>query len=110
MNPYDEALRQLDFHSVPNSGDMAALRRIRTHAIKGMNENPANTFNDYLLMVSIYSYIYGVMQGKRAERAKRKKAAIGAGTPTTANDTTQGSECVKCEYNTETRDMEGAAE
>ena len=109
MNPYDETLRQLDFHSVPNSGDMAALRRIRTHAIRGMNENPANTFNDYLLMVSIYSYIYGIMQGKRAERARRKgKTAIGAGTPTTANDTIAGSPCVNSEYITAARTMEGA--
>lgn len=45
-----------------------------------------------------------------SRRAKRKKAAIGAGTPTAASDTTQGSECVKCEYITEARDMEGAAE
>ena len=56
-------------------------------------------------------YHYGVMAGKRAERARRKgKAAIGAPTPTAANDTTRGSECVKCEYNTTARNMEGAAE
>ncbi|WP_311649914.1 hypothetical protein [Selenomonas artemidis] len=111
MNPYDETLRQLDFHSVPNSGDMAALRRIRTHAIKGMNENPANTFNDYLLMVSIYSYIYGVMQGKRAERARRKgKAAIGAGTPIAATDTKISCPCVMCEYTTQTHQKERGIE
>lgn len=62
----------------------------------------------YVIAVAALSaYKLGVINGKRAERAKCKKAAIGAGTPTAAVDTTQGSECVKCEYNTETRDMEG---
>ena len=59
-------------------------------------------------IAALSAYKLGVINGKRAERAKRKKTAIGAGTPTTASDTTQGSECVKCEYNTEARDMEGA--
>ena len=53
------------------------------------------------------AYTYGVIQGKRAERARRKKAAIGAGTPIAAVDTTQGCECVKCEYNTTTQGTKG---
>lgn len=62
----------------------------------------------YVIAVAALSaYKLGVINGKRAERAKRKKAAIGAGTPTTAVDTTQGCECVKGQYNTEARDMEG---
>ena len=62
----------------------------------------------YVIAVAALSaYKLGVINGKRAERAKRKKAAIGAGTPTAANDTTQGCECVKGQYNTEARDMEG---
>lgn len=56
------------------------------------------------------AYTYGVIQGKRAERARRKKAAIGAGTPTTAIDTMQDRQSVKCEYNTAARDMEGVNE
>ena len=58
-------------------------------------------------IAALSAYKLGVINGKRAERAKRKKAAIGAGTPTTAVDTTQGCECVKGQYNTEARDMEG---
>ena len=41
------------------------------------------------------------------ERARRKKAAIGAGTPIAAVDTTQGCECVKREYNTTTQGTKG---
>ena len=63
------------------------------------------------LWLAAGAFAYGVAMGKREERARRKrKAAIGAPTPTAANDTTRGSECVKCEYNTTARNMEGAAE
>lgn len=63
----------------------------------------------YVIAVAALSaYKLGVINGKRAERARRKgKAAIGAGTPTTAVDTTQGCECVKCEYNTTTQGTKG---
>lgn len=95
---------------VPNAEELEAIERITTDRIRAIYELPVKSTKSYLFGVAVGCYTYGVMQGKRAERAKRKKAAIGAGTPTTANDTTQGSECVKCEYNTAARDMEGAAE
>lgn len=85
--------------------EIDAVYDIAAHAI---DKSP---FGYILARAALHAYKYGVMQGKRAERARRKgKAAIGAGTPTTAIDTTQGSECVTCEYNTAARDMEGAAE
>ena len=61
-------------------------------------------------IAALSAYKLGVINGKRAERAKRKKAAIGAGTPTTAIDTMQDRQSVKCEYNTAARDMEGVNE
>ena len=61
-------------------------------------------------IAALSAYKLGVINGKRAERARRKKAAIGAGTPTAAVDTTQGSECVKGEYSTMTQGMKGASE
>ena len=82
--------------------EVDAVHDIAAHAV---DKSP---FSYILARAALNAYRYGVMQGKRAERARRKgKAAIGAGTPTTAVDTTQGCECVKCEYNTEARDMEG---
>lgn len=60
-------------------------------------------------IAALSAYKLGVINGKRAERAKRKKAAIGAGTPTAAVDTMQDRQSVKCEYNTEARDMEGTS-
>ena len=85
--------------------EVDAVHDIAVHAV---DKSP---FGYILARAVLNAYRYGVMQGKRAERARRKgKAATGAGTPTTAIDTTQGSECVKCEYTTAARDMEGAAE
>ena len=93
---------------IPDVVVMMKLKNITNHEIKKLNGRRAKqSLQNYFFWIGLACYQFGVMQGKRAERAKRKKAAIGAGTPTTANDTTQGSECVKCEYNTETRDMEG---
>ena len=60
-------------------------------------------------IAALSAYKLGVINGKRAERAKRKKAAIGAGTPIAAVDTMQDRQSVKCEYNTEARDMEGTS-
>ena len=77
-------------------------------AVDAVDKSP---FGYILARAALNAYKYGVMAGKREERARRKgKAAIGAPTPTAANDTTRGSECVKCEYNTTARNMEGAAE
>lgn len=63
-----------------------------------------------IAVAALSAYKLGVINGKRAERAKRKKAAIGAGTPMAAVDTMQDRQSVKCEYNTEARDMEGVNE
>ena len=84
--------------------EIDAVHDVAVHAV---DKSP---FGYILWRAALNAYKYGVMQGKRAERARRKeKAAIGAGTLTTAIDTTQGSECVKCEYNTAARDMEGTS-
>ena len=61
-------------------------------------------------IAALSAYKLGVINGKRTERARRKKAAIGAGTPTAAVDTMQDRQSVKCEYNTGARDMEGVNE
>lgn len=67
--------------------EIDAVHDIAVHAV---DKSP---FGYILARAVLDAYKYGVMQGKRAERARRKrKAAIGAGTPTTASDTTQGSE------------------
>lgn len=93
---------------IPDVVVMTKLKDITNHEIKKLNGRRAKqSLQNYFFWIGLACYQFGVMQGKRAERAKRKKAAIGAGTPTTAVDTTQGCECVKCEYNTEARDMEG---
>lgn len=93
---------------IPDVVVMTKLKNITNHEIKKLNGRRAKqSLQNYFFWIGLACYQFGVMQGKRAERARRKKAAIGAGTPTAAVDTTQGSECVKCEYNTETRDMEG---
>lgn len=95
----------------PNAEEVEAIERIMIDRIRAIDQLPVKSTKSYFLWVAIGCYTYGVMQGKRAERARRKgKAAIGAGTPIAAGDTTQGSECVKCEYTTAARDMEGAAE
>ena len=47
------------------------------------------------------------MEIEQKQRRRKRKAAIGAGTPTAAHDTTQGSECVKREYNTTTQGTKG---
>ena len=74
-------------------------------AVDAVDKSP---FGYILARAALNAYKYGVMAGKRAVRARRKgKAAIGAGTPTTANDTMRARQSVKCEYNTEARDMEG---
>ena len=87
------------------------IERIIRWNVDELSKNPAEDAHGYLLHVAVGGYLYGVMQGKRAERARRKgKAAIGAGTPTTAVDTMQDRQSVKCEYNTEARDMEGVNE
>nr|DAQ04221.1 MAG TPA: hypothetical protein [Caudoviricetes sp.] len=88
--------------------EMVNLRKVTNAQIARLNRKKSKqSIQNYFFWIGLACYQFGVMQGKRAERARRKKAAIGAGTPTAAVDTTQGSECVKCEYNTETRDMEG---
>ena len=93
---------------IPDVVVMTKLKNITNHEIKKLNGRRAKqSLQNYFFWIGLACYQFGVMQGKRAERAKRKKAAIGAGTPTAAVDTTQGCECVKCEYTTAARDMEG---
>ena len=85
--------------------EIDAVHDIAVHAV---DKSP---FGYILARAALNAYKYGVMQGKRAERARRKgKAAIGAGTPTTAIDTMQGSECVNGEYTTQTRTMKEGIE
>ena len=101
--------RIIDRLPFPDVVEMVNLQKVTNAQIARLNrEKNKQSIQNYFFWIGLACYHYGVMAGKRAERARRKgKAAIGAGTPTTANDTTQGSECVKCEYNTEARDMEG---
>lgn len=100
--------RIIDRLPIPDMVEMVNLRKVTNAQIARLNrEKSKQSIQNYFFWIGLACYHYGVMAGKRAERARRKKAAIGAGTPTAAVDTTQGSECVKCEYNTETRDMEG---
>ena len=94
----------------PNAEEVDAIERIMIDRIRAIDQLPVKSTKSYFLWVAIGCYTYGVMQGKRAERARRKgKAAIGAGTPTAAVDTMQDRQSVKCEYNTEARDMEGTS-
>ena len=84
----------------------AEIDAVHNIAVDAVDESP---FGYVLARAVLNAYKYGVMQGKRAERARRKgKTAIGAGTPTTANDTIAGSPCVNSEYITAARTMEGA--
>ena len=93
---------------IPDVVVMTKLKNITNHEIKKLNGRRAKqSLQNYFFWIGLACYQFGVMQGKRAERAKRKKAAIGAGTPTAAVDTMQDRQSVKCEYNTKTRDMEG---
>ena len=100
--------RIIDRLPFPDVVEMVNLRKVTNAQIARLNRKKSKqSIQNYFFWIGLACYHYGVMAGKRAERAKRKKAAIGAGTPTAAVDTTQGSECVKCEYNTAARDMEG---
>jgi len=111
MNPCDEVFRLLKYQPIPNDADRVTLRGIRVRELNNIGKTQAYTLNECILMVSIYSYIYGVMQGKRAERARRKrKAAIGAGTPIAATDTKISCPCVMCEYTTQTHQKERGIE
>ena len=93
---------------IPDVVVMTKLKDITNHEIRKLNGRRAKqSLQNYFFWIGLACYQFGVMQGKRAERAKRKKAAIVAGTPTAAVDTMQDRQSVKCEYNTETRDMEG---
>ena len=83
----------------------AEYKAVTKICVSAVGKSP---FGYILARAALNAYKYGVMAGKRAERAKRKKAAIGAGTPTTANDTIAGSPCVNSEYITAARTMEGA--
>ncbi|MFC2314344.1 MAG: hypothetical protein ACFNLO_00275 [Selenomonas massiliensis] len=94
----------------PDVVEMVNLQKVTNAQVARLNraENKQSIQN-YFFWIGLACYHYGVMAGKRAERAKRKKAAIGAGTPTTAVDTMQDRQSVKCEYNTKARDMEGTS-
>lgn len=84
--------------------EIDAVHDIAVHAVD-------NSSLSYILArAALNAYKYGVMQGKRAERARRKKAAIGAGTPTAASDTMQNGTCVNGNYTTGADTMEGANE
>lgn len=78
---------------------------VRDIALDAVDKRPFT-----IAQVALNAYKYGVMQGKRAERARRKKAAIGAGTPTAASDTMQNGTCVNGNYTTGADTMEGANE
>ena len=100
--------RIIELLPFPDVVEMVNLQKVTNAQIARLNrEKNKQSIQNYFFWIGLACYQYGVMQGKRAERARRKKAAIGAGTPTAAVDTMQDRQSVKCEYNTETRDMEG---
>ena len=100
--------RIIDRLPIPDMVEMVNLRKVTNAQIARLNRKKSKqSIQNYFFWIGLACYQFGVMQGKRAERARRKKAAIGAGTPTAAVDTMQDRQSVKCEYNTETRDMEG---
>lgn len=85
--------------------EIDAVHDIAVHAV---DKSP---FGYILARAALNAYKYGVMQGKRAERARRKgKAAIGAGTPIAATDTKISCPCVMCEYTTQTHRKERGIE
>ena len=85
--------------------EIDAVHDIAVHAV---DKSP---FGYILARAALNAYKYGVMMGKRAERARRKeKAAIGAGTPTAASDTQTSGQCVNGEYTTQTRTMKEGIE
>lgn len=56
------------------------IERIISQNIEQLDKNPAENAHSYLLCVATGGYLYGVMQGKRMERARRKgKAAAEKG-------------------------------
>lgn len=86
----------------------AEIDAVHNIAVDAVDESP---FGYVLAHAVLNAYKYGVMQGKRAERARRKgKAAIGAGTPIAATDTKISSPCVMCEYTTPTHRKERGIE
>ena len=102
--------RIIDRLPFPDVVEMVNLQKVTNAQIARLNrEKNKQSIQNYFFWIGLACYHYGIMQGKRAERARRKgKAAIGAGTPTTANDTIAGSPCVNSEYITAARMMEGA--
>jgi len=96
-----DALKQMRL----TEGEIDAVHDIAVHAV---DKSP---FGYILARAALNAYRYGVMAGKRAERARRKgKAAIGAGTPTAASDTQTSGQCVNGEYTTQTRTMKEGIE
>ena len=94
----------------PTTADeVEAVKKIAVEAVE-VGAKEKYFLGHVIAVAALSAYKLGVINGKRAERARRKKAAIGAGTPTAAVDTMQNRQSVKCEYNTEARDMEGVNE
>ena len=103
--------RIIDRLPFPDVVEMVNLQKVTNAQVARLNRKKSKqSIQNYFFWIGLACYHYGVMAGKRAERARRKKAAIGAGTPTTASDTMRARQSVNSEYNTEARDMEGVNE
>jgi hypothetical protein len=55
---------------VPNAEELEAIERIMTDRIRAIDQLPVKSTKSYFLWVAIGCYTYGVMMGKRAERAR----------------------------------------
>ena len=57
---------------VPNAEELEATERIMTDRIRAIDELPVKNTKSYFRWIALGCYVYGVMAGKRAERAQRK--------------------------------------
>ena len=58
---------------VPDADELEAIERVMSDCIRAIDELPVKSTKSYFLWVAIGCYTFGVMQGKRAERARRKE-------------------------------------
>lgn len=58
---------------VPDADELEAIERVMSDCIRAIYELPVKSTKSYFLWVAIGCYTYGVMMGKRAERARRKE-------------------------------------
>lgn len=70
--PPQNLVQLLGKQPVPDDEHLDVMVKIRQQALNWMNIRPNQELTDFFWSVSLDVYNYGVMQGKRQERKRRK--------------------------------------